>query len=170
MQTMARQYPVRFVTLVFLAVSAAACGGGESPPDAGVSSTSSDAPALSGISGDELEFGIGPIRSLDLGDLDPTLAAAGAELFEVKCTACHKLDDRYIGPALRDITTRRTPEFIMNQILNPAEMIETHPVVKQLLVEYNLAMMPDQQLTEEDARAVLEYLRQAGTEDPAAHN
>ncbi len=170
MQTIATIHPVRFVTLVFLAVSAAACGGGESPPDAGVSSTSAEAPALSGITADELEFGIGPIRSLDLGDLDPTLAAAGDELFAVKCSACHKLDDRYIGPALRDITERRTPEFIMNQILNPAEMIEKHPVVKQLLIEYNLALMPDQQLTEEDARAVLEYLRQVGTETSAAQN
>lgn len=170
MQTMAIQHPVRFVILVFLAVSTAACGGGEDPPGVGVSSTASDAPALSGISADELEFGIGPIRALDIGDLDPTLAEAGEELFSVKCAACHKLDDRYIGPALRDVTERRTPEFIMNQILNPEEMIEKHPVLKQLLVEYNLALMPDQQLTEEDARAVLEYLRQVSTEDPAAQH
>ena len=173
MQTIATIHPVRFVTLVFLAVSAAACGGGESPPDAGVSSTSAEAPeapAPSGLTADELEFGIGPIRSLELGDLDPTLAAVGDELFAVKCSACHKLDERYIGPALRDVTEHRNPEYIMNMILNPEEMVKNHPVAKQLFAEFNFTPMANQQLSEEDARAVLEYLRQAGAEDPTTQN
>ncbi len=168
MQTKARQHPVRLVTLVFLAVSAAACGGGESPPDAGVSSTPSSEPAVSEISADELEFGIGPIRGLDLGELDTTLAQAGEEMFAVKCSACHKLDERYIGPALRDVTERRTAEYIMNMILNPEEMVKNHPVAKQLFAEYNFTPMANQQLSEEDARAVLEFLRQAGAEEPVA--
>jgi len=117
-----------------------------------------------------LEFGIGPIRSLELGDLDPTLAAVGDELFAVKCSACHKLDERYIGPALRDVTEHRNPEYIMNMILNPEEMVKNHPVAKQLFAEYNFTPMANQQLSEQDARAVLEYLRQAGTEDPATEN
>ena len=170
MQTKAKQHPVRFVILVFLAVSAAACGGGEDPPDAGASAPSSDAPAVSEISADELEYGIGPIRDLEIGNLDPTLADAGAEIFAVKCSACHKLDERYVGPALRSVTERRTPEYIMNMILNPEEMVKSHPVAKQLFAEYNFTPMANQQLTEEDARAVLEYLRQVGAEDPATQN
>jgi len=170
MQTKANQHPVRFVILVFLAVSAAACGGGENPPDAGVDTPSPEASAESEISADELEFGIGPIRGLDLGELDPTLAAVGAETFAVKCSACHKIDERYVGPALRDITDRRTPEYIMNMILNPEEMVANHPVAKQLFAEFNYTPMANQQLSEEDARAVLEYLRQAGAEDPSTQN
>ncbi|TFG66630.1 MAG: c-type cytochrome [Gemmatimonadales bacterium] len=170
MQTKASQHPVRFVILVFLAVSAAACGGGEDPPDAGASAPSSDAPAVAEISADELEFGIGPIRGLALGELDPTLAEAGAELFSVKCSACHKLGERYVGPDLSEVTGRRTPEYVMNMILNPEEMVANHPVAKQLFAEFNYTPMANQQLTEEDARAVLEYLRQAGADHPGTQN
>lgn len=170
MQTKANQHPVRFVILVFLAVSAAACGGGENPPDAGVATTSSDASTVSEISADELEYGIGPIRDLEIGDLDPALAEAGAETFAVKCSACHKLGERYVGPDLRDVTERRTPEYVMNMILNPEEMVANHPVAKQLFAEFNYTPMANQQLSEEEARAVLEYLRQAGAEDPGTQN
>ncbi|MEX1054621.1 MAG: c-type cytochrome, partial [Rhodothermales bacterium] len=72
--------------------------------------------------------------------------------------ACHKMDERYVGPALGDVTERRAPAYIMNMMLNPEEMIQKHPEVKALLAQY-LTPMPNQQLTEADARAVLEYLR-----------
>jgi hypothetical protein len=46
----------------------------------------------------------------------------------------------------------------MNMILNPAEMVEKHPEARKLLAEF-MTPMPDQNLTQDDARAVLEYLR-----------
>jgi hypothetical protein len=51
----------------------------------------------------------------------------------------------------------------MNMILNPMEMVERHPVAKQLLAEH-MTFMANQNLTVDDARAVLEYLR---TQAPA---
>ena len=45
----------------------------------------------------------------------------------------------------------------MNMILNPEEMIANDPIAKQLLVEANGAPMANQHLTEEQARAILEY-------------
>ncbi len=172
MQTEATKHPVRFVTLVFLAVSTAACGGGESPPDAGASDTP-ETPATSansGLTADELEYGIGPIRDLVLGDLDPAMADAGAEIFAIKCSACHKMGERYVGPDLSTVTEQRVPEYVMNMILNPEEMVERHPVAKALFAEFNYTPMANQQLTEEDARAVFEYLRRVGAEDPGAQN
>jgi len=53
---------------------------------------------------------------------------------------------------------RRTPEWIMNMILNPVEMATNDPIAKGLFKKYN-TIMTDQKLTEEDARAVLEYFR-----------
>ena len=47
----------------------------------------------------------------------------------------------------------------MNMMLNPTEMVEKHPEVKGMLAEF-LTPMPNQNLTEDDARAVLEYIRQ----------
>ena len=111
---------------------------------------------------EEMKYGIGPIRDLDLEDeIDDDLVAAGQEIFTTKCSACHKLDERYVGPPLGGVTERREPEYVMNMILNTDEMVARHPEVKELLAQY-YTPMPDQQLTEEDARAVLEYLRVAG--------
>jgi len=107
----------------------------------------------------QLENGIGPIKEkIELGALDPALAAKGQEVFDAKCSMCHKMDTTYVGPSLGEVTARRTPAYIMNMIMNPQEMVEHHPVAKQLLAE-RMTFMPNQQLTQEDARAVLEYLR-----------
>jgi hypothetical protein len=68
------------------------------------------------------------------------------------------VDTLYVGPALGEVTTRRTGAFIMNMILNPQEMVERHPVAKQMLAE-RMSFMANQNLTMDEARAVLEYLR-----------
>ncbi len=107
----------------------------------------------------QLENGLGPIKEkIELGTLDPALATKGNGIFEAKCSMCHKMDTTYVGPSLGEVTTRRTPVYIMNMVLNPQEMVEHHPVAKQLLAE-RMTFMPNQQLTRDDARAVLEYLR-----------
>ncbi len=102
--------------------------------------------------------GVGPISSVELGDIDNTLADSGKELYKTNCTACHKFGKKYIGPALKGVTTRRSPEWIMNMILNPEVMVVEDPIAMALLAEYN-APMSNQQLSEEDARAILEFFR-----------
>ena len=65
-------------------------------------------------------FGVGPIQTkIELGALDNALAQKGEKLFIEKCTACHKIEERYVSPALKGVTTRRAPEWIMNMILDP---------------------------------------------------
>ncbi len=102
--------------------------------------------------------GVGPIKTLTLGDIDENLVAKGQEVYKVKCTACHKISKRFVGPGLKGVTERRTPEWIMNMILNPELMVVENEAAKQLLIEY-IAPMANQSLTEEEARAILEYLR-----------
>ena len=92
-------------------------------------------------------------------EIDDELAEKGKEVYEIKCTACHKLDKRFIGPAPKDIFKRRTPAWIMNMILNPEEMVQKDPIAKQLLIEYNGSPMANQNLTEDEARAIVEYFR-----------
>lgn len=103
--------------------------------------------------------GIGPIKSLILSDIDKPLATKGQEIFKNMCTACHKPTKKFIGPAPKGILERRTPEWVMNMILNPENMIANDPLAKELLKEFNGAPMANQNLSEEDARAVLEYFR-----------
>lgn len=104
--------------------------------------------------------GIGPVKNITIGaDINEDQATLGADVFKKMCTACHKMDKRFIGPALTEVTERRSPEWIMNMILNPEQMIKEDPIAKQVLMESNMAVMANQNLTEEEARAVLEYFR-----------
>lgn len=127
----------------------AAEAGGDAPPPA----------AESDLSAFELEHGIGPVKEpMTLGAVDGALAERGKGVFELKCSMCHKMDTNYIGPALGEVTTQRSPAYIMNMILNPQEMVERHPIAKKLLAE-RMTFMANQNLTMEESRAVLEYLR-----------
>jgi cytochrome c len=102
--------------------------------------------------------GIGPVDHIELGQVDEAMAAEGKAIFEGNCSACHQLEERYVGPPLKEITARRTPEWIMNMIMNPTEMLEKDPIAKALLAEY-LAPMANQNISQEDARKILEYFR-----------
>ncbi len=105
------------------------------------------------------DLGIGPIKSkITLAALDDAMADKGKTIYKEKCTACHKMKKRYIGPGLKGVTTRRRPEWIMNMILNPVEMVAKNAAAKKLLTEYS-APMADQGVGEEGARAILEYFR-----------
>lgn len=102
--------------------------------------------------------GLGPITKVELGEIDAEMAKKGEEIYVLKCTACHAPEVEKLGPAPTGIFERRTPEWIMNMILNPEEMAMKDPIGRGLLMKYN-TVMANQGLTEEDARAVLEYFR-----------
>lgn len=103
--------------------------------------------------------GIGPVRIIVLEEINPTMVAEGEKIYKAMCSACHKAEEKFIGPAPKGIMERRSPEWIMNMILNPEIMVKSDPIAQKLLVEYNLAPMANQHLTEEQARKVLEYFR-----------
>lgn len=104
--------------------------------------------------------GVGPVTSVSFADeIDTELAAAGQAKFQAICTACHMAEQRMIGPALKGVYERRSPEWVMNMILNPDGMLKEDPIAKALLKEYNNAIMLNQNLSEEEARSVAEYLR-----------
>lgn len=136
------------LAMVFLGL--AACGG-EASPEAASSNPE-------GLSDEQMENGIGPVTSVDLGPIQEALAAQGEEIFTTKCALCHKANDRYVGPPLATVLDRRSPEYIMNMMLNPDEMTKVHPEARSMLAEF-MTQMPNQNLTEDDSRAILEYLR-----------
>lgn len=120
----------------------------------------------SGLPDWEFENGFGPIKKkLYLLPLDKAIAAAGEKIFESKCASCHKLDERYVGPAQRDVLKRVSPEFFMNMVLNPEENIEKHPHSKEMLAKY-MQKMTNQNINLEDARKLLEYFRLLDSELP----
>ncbi len=137
--------------IFFTAALLTGCGDKSSGPEA----------ASSGAVDPMKDKGIGPVTSVTLGALDAAIAEKGKGIFVAKCTACHNtpdIDAKKIGPSLKGVTKRRTPEWIMNQVLNPSEMTQKDPIAKELLGTY-IAQMANQNLTQDDARSVLEYFR-----------
>lgn len=105
--------------------------------------------------------GIGPVSELKLeGDIDETMAKKGEELYASKgCTACHNPTMKIIGPAPQGVFERRNPAWVMNMILNPTEMLAKDEDAKALLAEYNNIPMTKIDITEEEARSIVEYFR-----------
>ncbi len=104
--------------------------------------------------------GVGPISSVTLTtDINQTQVSHGKEIFNKMCTACHRLGKKFIGPPPNGILKRRTPEWIMNMILEPEQMVQNDPLARKLLMEFNGSPMANQSLTKDEARDVLEYFR-----------
>jgi cytochrome c len=113
---------------------------------------------LMGCSSQNQEIGVGPVKEVKLGPIDPQLADKGQDIFQAKCTPCHRIDTRFLGPPLKGVTKQRRPEWIMNMILNPMQMTQDNKYARELFVQYPV-QMTFQNVTQEDARAILEYLR-----------
>jgi mono/diheme cytochrome c family protein len=102
--------------------------------------------------------GIGPVTKVDLGEIDQAKAAKGKQHFDTKCSACHKFEEKVVGPPLAGVTERRTPEWIMNMILNPVEMTQKDPTAMDLYSTY-LVQMTFQNVSQDETREILEYFR-----------
>jgi hypothetical protein len=109
---------------------------------------------------DDLE-GIGKFHNIELAaTLDLAIAEKGKGVYDLKCSACHRLtDEKLVGPGWKGVTKRRKPAWILNFITNPDEMLDKDKTAQGLL-EICLVRMPNQQVTEQDAFAVLEFMRQ----------
>lgn len=104
--------------------------------------------------------GSGKFDHVDIGDkLDAAMAGTGEKIYGVKCSGCHKLtEEKLVGPGWKGVSTRHKPEWIMNFITNPDEMINKDPKV-QAMLEICLVRMPNQSLNDDDARNLLEFMR-----------
>jgi len=146
-------------TALLLAV--VGCGGSksgnaEAAPAADQAAAATDPDGLTAF---QMENGIGPMTEVvNVGKIDEEKAEEGEKTFTEKCSACHKMGERYVGPALGEVTVRRTPTYVMNMILAPDQMYTKHPTARQLLAEY-MTPMPNLGLTQDQARSILEYLR-----------
>jgi hypothetical protein len=91
--------------------------------------------------------------------LNKEWVAGGNSIYEMKCQSCHKLsDEKLVGPGWKDVTKRRAPVWIMNMITNTEVMLDKDPEAQKLL-ELCMVRMPNQNLTVEEARKILEFQR-----------
>ena len=159
--------------LLLTPLFAAGCGGNktESSPAAtgGTGSTSTPAPGASSGSSTVLatsKYDSGP-RAAE-SPVDKAKAEQGEKLFKTKgCSACHAFGKKVTGPDLAGVTHRRTALWIENQILHPEVMTKEDPIAHDLFAKHSL-QMPNQKLTEDEARAVIEYFKHEDKESAAA--
>lgn len=157
----------KLVFILALGLFFAACGGGnEGDKTTSESTTSTDASTdantnASGNPSYDPERGEGKFKDVDIpANLDASMASAGEKVYSVKCAGCHKLtDERLVGPGWKGVTVRHTPEWIMNFSTNTDEMLDKDPKA-QAQLEICLVRMPNQNLADEDARSVYEFMRQ----------
>ena len=104
--------------------------------------------------------GIGRFQNILLAHpLDEKMVVKGHAIFQTKCFACHKLTkEMLVGPGWAGVMDRRTPEWIMNWITNTKVMLD-----KDLAAQADMAVclirMPTQDLTDDQARDILEFMR-----------
>jgi cytochrome c551/c552 len=91
-------------------------------------------------------------------------AAKGKEIFNANCAACHKLDAKSTGPALRGVEAKYDKEWLYKWIKNSGELIKSGDAQAVKVFEENnkVAMTAFPQLSNEDIDNIIAY-----TSEPA---
>jgi mono/diheme cytochrome c family protein len=92
-------------------------------------------------------------------DTDEAISA-GAALFRGNCQQCHAIDQVVVGPALKNIHTRRPIDWTAAFIRNSQKMIQSgDPYSVNLYNEYNKTQMPSFNFKDEEIMALLAYIK-----------
>lgn len=150
------------VLSLLIVVFIGACGGDNNKDNTSPSGASETSQPAAETSGYDPKRGEGKFdeTNVTVGALDAAMAAKGKAIAETKCFSCHKLtDEKLVGPGWKGVSTKHTPYWIMNFITNPDPMIDKDPEV-QAQLELCLVRMPNQNLAEQEAREIVEFMRQ----------
>ena len=146
--------------LLAMCLVLASCGGSSNPTEATENESNNESTENKEVSDYDPKRGEGKFSNVALSaTLDQTMATDGEAVYGVKCSSCHKTTaEKLVGPGWNGVTTRRQPQWIMNFITNPDPMIDKDPEV-QAQLEICLVRMPNQGLTDDEARHILEFMR-----------
>ncbi len=156
---MNRRFLYSFTIIAFLSFYFGSCNSNEqqTKPNNEPAVTKTDTVVISqGIN----SKGIGRFNEVKLKHpLDQGMVTKGQSVYGAKCIACHKLtDEKLVGPGWKGVTDRRTPEWIMNFTTNTQVMLDKDLVAQGEMVTC-LVRMPNQDLNDDQARGILEYMR-----------
>jgi mono/diheme cytochrome c family protein len=150
------------IAILFLVSAFMAACGGSGNKNPGTSETPSTEPAKteSGNPSYDPERGEGKFKEVAVGEkLDAAMAAEGEKVYGVKCSSCHKLtSEKLVGPGWLGVTERNAAPWIMNFVTNTDAMLDKDPKA-QAQLEICLVRMPNQNLSDADARALYEFMR-----------
>ena len=151
----------KLILLLTIGALAAACGGGKgdnaaAAPDPYDASKKTE----NGNPSYDPKRGEGKFTKVDVGaTLDVAMAANGEKTYGVKCSSCHKTtDEKLVGPGWKGVTDRHSAEWIMNFVINTDAMLNKDPKA-QAQLEICLVRMPNQNLSDDEARSLYEFMR-----------
>ncbi len=88
----------------------------------------------------------------------PENVKKGKSVFNANCAACHKLDGKLVGPALRNISEKRDKAWLHKWIKDSQALIKSGDAdAKAIFDEYKIPMTSFPNLSDEDIDAVLAY-------------
>jgi cytochrome c551/c552 len=153
----------KIIILFALALFIIACGGsGENSntQTSGSESENAGGTTENGNPSYDPNRGEGKFHDVELSpNLDQALVTKGQAIYDLKCASCHKMtDEKLVGPGWKGVTERHKPEWIMNFVTNTDVMIDKDPKA-QAMLEICMVRMPNQNLSDEDARSALELMR-----------
>ncbi len=151
----------KIAIVLFMGFFVTACGGGNSNDAKGDSDPyESKKSEENGNPSYDPNRGEGKFTDVKLDPkLDAAMALTGEKVYSVKCGSCHKLtSEKLVGPGWLGVTSRHKPEWILNFITNTDEMLNKDPKA-QAQLEICLVRMPNQNIADDDARALLEFMR-----------
>lgn len=155
----------KLLVLSIITIFMAACGGSDESAKPATTAAESNGEAIPNTGGSDASTydpnrGAGKFTNVEVADkLDATMAAEGEKVYSVKCSGCHKLtDERLVGPGWKGVTARHKAEWIMNFVTNTDEMLTKDPKA-QAQLEICLVRMPNQNLADNDARSLYEFMR-----------
>ncbi|MDN5202848.1 cytochrome c3 family protein [Fulvivirgaceae bacterium BMA10] len=92
---------------------------------------------------------------------DPAIIAQGKTMFEENCRACHAVDRKVVGPALKEVYNRKDLAWITAFVQNSQKVIESgDQYAVDLYNEYNKTVMtPFPFLKDEDVAAIVAYIK-----------
>ena len=143
------------LSLALGALAFTGCGSKEEAEQA-----AKEAPGLADLVTQQPEVHGVEIKSVEITHpLNQQWVAVAKPIYEMKCLPCHKLTgDRVVGPGWAGITKRREPLWIMNMITNVDVMLAKDEEALKLL-ELCLVRMPNMNITPDEARHLLEFMR-----------
>lgn len=155
-----------FAIVFTLPLVIASCAGNSKPTDDAATQSSDSGAAITSGATNTAEYdpkrgeGKFDASNVEAGDVDASMATRGKAIAEVKCFSCHKpTEEKLVGPGWEGVTLKHPLYWIMNFITNPDGMIDKDPEL-QAQLEICLVRMPDQNLNDDEARSVVEFMRQ----------
>ncbi len=100
---------------------------------------------------------------------DEAVISAGEKLFKGNCTTCHAVHEKVVGPALKDVHTRRDVAWITAFVQNSQKVIKSGDAYAvKLYNEFNKTEMTSFDFSDEEVLSIISYIKAESAKEVVA--